>query len=45
MNELLSYTYTVLRYVHNTTSGEFVNVGVVLYAPEARYASAVCRLD
>jgi len=43
MSKLISYTYTVLRYVHDTTSGEFVNVGVALYAPEARYASAVCR--
>lgn len=38
-----AYTYTVLRYVHDTTTGEFVNVGVALYAPEARYASALCR--
>jgi len=43
MSELTSYTYTVLRYVHDTTTGEFVNVGVALYAPEGRYASAVCR--
>jgi hypothetical protein len=43
MSKLLSYTYTVLRYVHDTTTGEFVNVGVALYAPEARYASAECR--
>ena len=38
-----AYTYTVLRYVHDTTAGEFVNVGVAIYAPEARYASAICR--
>lgn len=38
-----AYTYTVLRYVHDTTTGEFVNVGVALYAPELRYASALCR--
>jgi hypothetical protein len=43
MNKLTNYTYTVLRYVHDTTTGEFVNVGVALYAPEARYASAICR--
>lgn len=24
------YTYTVLRYVHDTTTGEFANVGMVL---------------
>jgi hypothetical protein len=38
-----SYSYTVLRYVHDTTTGEFVNVGVALLAPEARYVSALCR--
>jgi hypothetical protein len=37
------YTYSVLRYVHDTTTGEFINVGVVLYSPEACYASALCR--
>lgn len=37
------YTYSVLRYVHDITTGEFVNVGVVLYSREARYASALCR--
>jgi hypothetical protein len=38
-----AYTYTLLRYVHDVASGEFANVGVVLLAPEVRYASAVCR--
>lgn len=38
-----AYTYTVLRYVHDTSTGEFVNVGVALLAHEARYASALCR--
>ncbi len=38
-----AYTYTVLRYIHDTTTGEFVNVGVGLYASEPRYASAICR--
>jgi len=37
------FTYTVLRYVHDTGTGEFVNVGVVLCAPEARYARAILR--
>lgn len=43
MKSLYSYTYCVLRYVHDATSGEFVNVGIVLYAPGARYLSALCR--
>ncbi len=43
MKKTYAYTYCVLRYMHDTTSSEFVNVGVVLYAPEARYLSALCR--
>ncbi len=39
----IPYTYSALRYVHDITTGEFVNVGVVLYSREARYASAICR--
>lgn len=38
-----AYTYTLLRYVHDAASGEFANVGVVLLAPGANYAGAVCR--
>lgn len=30
------YTYVTVQYVHDTLSGEALNVGVVLYAPEAR---------
>jgi len=37
-----TYTFTVLRYVHDITTGEFANVGVALYAPEAKYLSAIC---
>jgi hypothetical protein len=43
MKEKIAYSYTVLRYVHDTTTGEFLNVGVVLSASEARYTSAMCR--
>src|SRR3990167_5330251 len=43
MRNQYSYTYTVLRYVHDVTSGEFVNVGVALHASEARYLGALCR--
>jgi len=37
-----TYTFTVLRYVHDITTGEFVNVGVALYAPEVKYLGAIC---
>lgn len=43
MSASIKYSYTVLRYVHDTVTGEFVNVGVALFAPEAGYLSAICR--
>jgi len=36
------YSFTVLRYVHDIGTGEFANVGVALYAPEAKYLGAMC---
>jgi len=38
-----TYSFTILRYVHDIVTGEFVNMGVALYAPEARYVSAICN--
>lgn len=38
----IAYTYTVLRYVHDAMTGEYANVGVVVYAPQARYIQARC---
>ena len=37
-----TFTYAILRYVHDIATGEFVNMGVALYAPEAKYVSAIC---
>src|SRR2546427_12341814 len=36
-----TFTYTILRYVHDIATGEFVNMGLALYAPEAKYVSAI----
>lgn len=36
MTERRPYSYTVLRYVHDALSAEFVNVGVVVYAAPHR---------
>lgn len=33
MTEKRRYTYTVLRYVHDVMTGEFLNVGIVLHMP------------
>lgn len=35
-----AYAYVTLRYVHDVVTGEFVNVGVVVYAPSERYLEA-----
>ncbi len=43
MSNKIPYTYTVLRYVHDIATGEFLNVGVALLAPEQHYISALCR--
>jgi hypothetical protein len=43
MSASIKYSYTVLRYVHDTMTGEFVNVGVAMHAPELGYLSAICR--
>src|SRR5437773_12410401 len=37
-----TFTYTLLRYVHDIATGEFVNMRLALYAPEAKYVSAIC---
>lgn len=36
------YSFAVLRYVHDVVTGEFVNVGVLLYAPQAKYLEMAC---
>lgn len=43
MSDLVSYSYTVLRYVHDVVTGEFLNVGVVLYCPERKFLRAKTR--
>lgn len=37
------YSYVLLRYRHDPLSGEFLNVGVVLYAPESRFLGTKMR--
>ena|ERR1700735_3164365 len=36
------FNYVVLRYVHDVVSGEFVNFGIVMVAPDVSFARAVC---
>ncbi len=35
-----NYSYVTLRYVHDVVTGEFVNIGVVIYAPDQRSLKA-----
>ena len=37
---IIAYSFVTLRYVHDVVTGEFANVGVVLYAPDARLLEA-----
>jgi hypothetical protein len=36
------YTFSILRYIHDVVSGEFVNVGVVLYVREVQFLGIAC---
>jgi hypothetical protein len=39
---MIKYQYQVLRYMHDQLTGEFVNVGVVLYSAEQGFFQAKC---
>ena len=41
----VTYSFSVLRYVHDPVTGEFVNIGVALYAKDARYFDAMCATN
>lgn len=42
MTSKAAYSYTLLRYVHDVLTGEFVNVGVVLFVPSKNLVR--CRM-
>lgn len=37
MSNRLPYSYSVLRYVHDTVTGEFVNVGLVMFSEQGAF--------
>lgn len=43
MNKRVPYYYSILQYVHDIATGEFVNVGVVVHSAEQGYLEARCR--
>jgi len=38
----VAYSFSVLRYVHDPVTQEFVNIGVAVFSPEAQYLRAIC---
>ena len=43
MTKSQAYSYTILRYVHDVVSGEALNVGVVMHAPETSFLAVRTR--
>lgn len=41
MSDKRPYSYSVLRYVHDVMTGEFINVGIVLFSPENSKTPAI----
>ena len=39
---MITYSFSVVRYVHDVMSGEFVNVGVAVYSADAWFLKARC---
>ncbi len=38
----VAYSFSVLRYVHDPVTQEFINVGIAVYSPEVQYLRARC---
>lgn len=43
MSIMSEYSFTVLRYVHDITTGEFINIGVAIFSKEHRVTAIKCR--
>ena len=42
---MIPYSFSVLRYIHDGVTAEFVNVGVAVYAGDASYLKAKCTIQ
>jgi len=38
----VAYSFSVLRYIHDPVTQEFINVGVAIFSPDAKYFRAIC---
>jgi hypothetical protein len=45
MTKGVSYSFSVLRYVHDPVTQEFANVGVAIYSNDRRYLNARCEVN
>lgn len=43
MKNRLSYSYSILRYVHDGATGEFVNIGVAIHCKDLDLFQVLCR--
>jgi hypothetical protein len=41
----VKYKFSVLRYIHDPVTQEFVNIGVALYSEELRHLDALCAVN
>lgn len=41
----VGYSFSVLRYVHDPTTQEFVNIGVAVFSAEAKYFRSLCTVN
>ncbi len=39
---MIAYSFSVLRYIHDGVTGEFVNIGVAVYSGDASFLQAKC---
>jgi hypothetical protein len=37
-----TYQYQIIRYLHDRVTGDFINVGVIVYAPDYQYLN--CKI-
>jgi len=38
----VAYSFSVLRYIHDPVTQEFINIGVAVFSLEAKYLRAIC---
>ena len=47
LNKMSKFQYQIVRYIHDRITGEFVNVGIIIFQPEINFLSSkfVTNLD